>query len=44
MSTFTAEAYQNEYLPLGGTEVNAVVTVTSEAAAGPRSSPTRPRS
>ena len=29
MSTFTAEAYQNEYLPLGGSEVNAVVTVTA---------------
>ncbi|MEA2196655.1 MAG: hypothetical protein QOJ25_706 [Solirubrobacteraceae bacterium] len=29
MSTFTAEAYQNEYLPLDGTEVNAIVTVTS---------------
>ena len=34
MSTFTVEAYQNEYLPLGGSEVNAIVTVTSEAAAG----------
>ena len=31
MSTFTVEAYQNEYLPLGGSQVNAVVTVTSEA-------------
>jgi von Willebrand factor type A C-terminal domain/von Willebrand factor type A domain len=31
MSTFTVEAYQNEYLPLGGSEVNAIVTVTSEA-------------
>ena len=29
MSTFTVEVYQNEYLPLGGTEVNAIVTVTS---------------
>ena len=29
MSTFTAEAYQNEYLALGATEVNAVVTVTA---------------
>jgi hypothetical protein len=34
MSTFTVEAYQNEYLPLGGSEVNAIVTVTSEASAG----------
>jgi hypothetical protein len=33
MSTFTAEAYQNEYLPVGGGEVNAVVTVT--ASGGP---------
>jgi hypothetical protein len=32
MSTFTAEAYQNEYLPIGGSEVNAVVTVTSSGA------------
>ncbi len=32
MSNFTAEAYQNEYLPLGGTEVNAIVTVTSSGA------------
>jgi hypothetical protein len=31
MSTFTLEAYQNEYLPLGGTEVNAIVTVTCDA-------------
>jgi hypothetical protein len=29
MSRFNAEAYQNEYLPLGGAEVNAVVTVTA---------------
>lgn len=34
MSTFTVDAYQNEYLPLGGTEVNAIVTVTSDGAAG----------
>jgi von Willebrand factor type A C-terminal domain/von Willebrand factor type A domain len=33
MSTFTVEAYQNEYLPLGGSQVNAVLTVTSEASA-----------
>jgi hypothetical protein len=30
MSTFTLEAYQNQYLPLGGSEVNAIVTVTSD--------------
>jgi len=29
MTTFTADAYQNEYLALGATEVNAVVTVTA---------------
>jgi hypothetical protein len=29
MSRFEAEAYQNEYLPIGASEVNAVVTVTS---------------
>jgi hypothetical protein len=33
MSTFTAETYQNEYLPVGATEVNAVVTVTSAGGA-----------
>jgi hypothetical protein len=33
MSTFTAEAYQNEFLPMGATEVNAVVTVTSSDSA-----------
>jgi hypothetical protein len=33
MSPFTVEAYQNEYLPLGGSEVNAIVTVTSDGAA-----------
>jgi hypothetical protein len=34
MSTFTVDAYQNEYLPLGGSEVNAIVTVSSDGAAG----------
>jgi hypothetical protein len=34
MSTFTVDAYQNEYLPLGASEVNAIVTVTSDGAAG----------
>jgi hypothetical protein len=32
MTGFTADVYQNEYLPQDGTEVNAVVTVTSSAA------------
>ena len=27
MSRFTADVYQNEYLPIGGSEVNAIVTV-----------------
>ncbi len=40
MTTFTAEAYQNEYLPTGGGEVNAVVTVTASGAA-PASDSTR---
>jgi|SRR5580704_2525199 hypothetical protein len=34
MSAFTAECYQNEHLPLGASEVNAIVTVTSDGAAG----------
>jgi von Willebrand factor type A C-terminal domain/von Willebrand factor type A domain len=29
MSRFVAETYQNEFLPVGATEVNAVVTVTA---------------
>ncbi|MGK5685300.1 VWA domain-containing protein [Actinoplanes sp. URMC 104] len=32
--TYTAEAFQNEFLALGATEVNAIVTVTSSGAAG----------
>jgi von Willebrand factor type A C-terminal domain/von Willebrand factor type A domain len=39
MSTFTTECFQNEYLPLGGSEVNAIVTVTSDGAAGETSPP-----
>ena len=39
MSTFTTECYQNEYLPLGGSEVNAIVTVTSDGAAVQTSQP-----
>ena len=35
MSTFTAETYQNEYLPEGSSEVNAIVTVTASGAGGP---------
>ncbi|MFC7531127.1 VWA domain-containing protein [Actinoplanes sp. GCM10030250] len=34
--SYTAEAFQNEYLALGASEVNAIVTVTSSGAAGGR--------
>jgi hypothetical protein len=34
VSGFTLDAYQNEYLPPGSGEVNAIVTVTSAGAAG----------
>lgn len=34
MSNFTAEVYQNEYMPLDGSEVNAIVTVSSSGSAG----------
>ncbi len=30
MTTFRAETFQNEYLPIGGTDVDAIITVTSE--------------
>lgn len=33
MSDFTAEVFQNEYLPVDGTEVNAIVTVTASGQA-----------
>lgn len=36
---FRVEVYQNEYLPENGSEVNAIVTVTSEAANEAGSSP-----
>jgi hypothetical protein len=39
MSNFTVETYQNEYLPLGGTEVNAIVTVTFDVASEPEVQP-----
>jgi hypothetical protein len=32
VTTFTAETYQNEYLPDGGSEVNAIITVTASGA------------
>jgi hypothetical protein len=34
--SYTAEAFQNEYLALGASEVNAIVTVTSTGAEGGR--------
>jgi von Willebrand factor type A C-terminal domain/von Willebrand factor type A domain len=34
MTTFTAEIYQNEYLPRGGSEVGAIVTVTGSGEPG----------
>jgi hypothetical protein len=37
VTTFTAETFQNEYLPEGATEVNAIVTIT---AAGDQAMPT----
>jgi von Willebrand factor type A C-terminal domain/von Willebrand factor type A domain len=39
MSIFTLEAYQNEYLPLDGTEVNAIVTVSCDGSGGPAGQP-----
>src|SRR5262249_16269228 len=33
VSDFSADVYQNEFLPRGGTEVNAIVTVASNDAA-----------
>jgi hypothetical protein len=34
MPTFTLECFQNEFLPVGASEVNAVLTVTAAAAEG----------
>jgi hypothetical protein len=34
MATFTAEVFQNEFLPDGGTDVHAIVTVTCAGAGG----------
>ena len=34
MTSFTAAVYQNEYLPEGGSEVNAIVTVTASSDGG----------
>ena len=40
MTTFSAETYQNEFLPAGATRVDAIVTVTSSGGAA-RRRPTR---
>ncbi|MEP6856190.1 MAG: hypothetical protein ABJA33_12010, partial [Pedococcus sp.] len=34
MATFSADVYQNEFLPDGGTDVHAIVTVTCSGAGG----------
>ena len=39
MTAFTVETYQNEYLPVGGGEVNAIVTVTHDGIGGPAGQP-----
>ena len=39
MARFTADVYQNEYLPVGGSEVNAIVTVSSSGGDGTESQP-----
>ena len=39
MARFTADVYQNEYLPVGGSEVNAIVTVSSSGSDGTESQP-----
>ena len=44
MSTFEVEVFQNEYLPAGGTEVNAIVTVSSAGGTEPAMRPTPLRS
>jgi len=36
VTTFAVETYQNEYLPEGGTDVDAVVTVTASGSGGTR--------
>ena len=41
MTTFHVETFQNEYLPIGGTDIDAIITVTSEGG-GRASDFTRP--
>lgn len=40
MAQFTAEVFQNEFLPLGGTDVHAVVAVTASGTGGAQASAT----
>jgi len=45
MTGFAVEVFQNEYLPEGGRDVSAIVTVTSaEDDLAPRTTPAAPRS
>ena len=39
MTRFDVDVYQNEYLPDGASEVNAIVTVASAGGGGPAGSP-----
>ncbi len=39
MTTITADVYQNEYLAANGSEVSAIVTVTSSGGGGPATQP-----
>ena len=39
MSSFSADVYQNEYLPIDGAEVNAIVTVTAAQSAAVQPTP-----
>lgn len=39
MSSFNADVYQNEYLPIDGAEVNAIVTVTASHSAAVQPTP-----
>ncbi len=41
MADFTAEVFQNEFLPDGGTDVHAIVRVTSTGASARRRRPRR---
>lgn len=40
MAEFTAEVFQNEFLPVGGTDVHAIVSVTAKGTGGAQASAT----